>query len=107
MTIMWLSLRATRSNPPGFLSDDGDALHLDEHFGARQAGDGDQRARRIVVAEDLAAELREAVAEPRIGDEHGHRHHVREPPAGLFERAAEPGKHLAHLTVEIGGERAP
>src|SRR5881275_2071790 len=31
-------------------------------------GDGDQRARGIIVAEYFAAQLRETVAEPRIGD---------------------------------------
>src|SRR5205807_10009597 len=90
----------------GFLSDHGDALHLHQHFRARQAGDGEQRARRIIVAEDLAAQLRETVAEPRIGDEDGHRHDVGEPATGFFEGMAEPGEHLAYLAVEIGGERA-
>src|SRR5205814_3181681 len=92
--------------PETALGDDRDALYLDEHFRARQAGDGDQRARGIIVAEDLAAQLRETVAEPRIGDEDGHRHDVGQAPARLLERAPEPGKHFAHLAVEIGGERA-
>ena len=82
-----------------------DALHLDEQVRAREARDGDQGARREIVTEDLAAQLREAVAQPRIGDEDGHRHHIGEPAAGLFERTAEPREDLAHLAVEIGGER--
>ena len=85
---------------------DGDALHFDQQFRAGEAGDGDQGAGREVVAEDLAAQLGEAVAEPRVGDEHGHRDHVGQLGAGFFEGAAEPGEHLPHLAVEIAGEGA-
>ena len=85
---------------------DRDTLHLDQHFRARQAGDGYQGARWEIVGEDLSAELGEPVAEPRIGDEHGHRHQIGKARAGLFERPPEPGEDLADLAVEIGGERA-
>src|SRR5258708_14784523 len=38
---------------------DRDTLHLDQHFRARQAGDGYQGARWEIVGEDLPAELGE------------------------------------------------
>src|SRR5271156_3490274 len=38
--------------------------------------DSNKRARREIVAEDLLPQLGKAIAKPRIGDEHGHRHHV-------------------------------
>src|SRR5262249_28146924 len=66
----------------------------------------DQRAGREIVAEDFATQLGEAVAEPRVGDEHGHRHHVGEAGTGFSERAAEPGEYFVHLPVEIAGQRA-
>src|ERR1700737_4195241 len=85
---------------------DRDTLHLDQHFRARQAGDGYQGARWEIVGEDLPAELGEPVAEPRIGDEHGHRHQIGKARAGFFEGPPEPGEDLADLAVEISGERA-
>src|SRR5436190_13158506 len=81
-------------------------FHLDQHFRAHQAGDGYQGARWEIVGEDLPAELGEPVAEPRIGNEHGHRHQIGKARAGLFESPPEPGEDLADLAVEIGGERA-
>ena len=46
----------------GALGNDGDPLHFDQHFRSREARDGDQRACGVVVAEDFAPQLREAVA---------------------------------------------
>src|SRR5436305_4651049 len=88
-------------------ADNRDSLHLDQHFRARETRHGDESAGREVVAKNLATQLRETVAEPRIGDENRHRHHVRELAAGLLQGAAEPGEYLAHLAIEIGRERAP
>src|SRR3954469_14368032 len=88
-------------------ADNRDPLHLDQHFGAREARHGDESAGREVVAKNLATQLRETVAEPRVGDEHRHCHHIGELAAGLFQGTSEPGEYLAHLAVEIGGERAP
>ena len=85
---------------------DGDPLYLDEQARLRQAGHRDERTRGEIVAEDLAADLGEAVAIARIGDEDRHRHHVLERAAGLLERAAQPREHLARLPLEIAGERA-
>src|ERR1700728_180228 len=74
---------------PASLSDDGDALDFDEHAGMREPGYGDERARGEIVAEDVAADFGEVRAAADIGDEHGHRHHVGEPPAGLLQGLAE------------------
>src|SRR5438046_1779427 len=65
---------------------DGDPLDLDEEFRAREPGAGDQRARREIVAEDLAAQFGKAVAEAGVGDKDGHRHHVLEAGARLLQR---------------------
>ena len=53
------------------------------------------------------AQLGQAVAVAPVGDEHRHRHHVGEGAAGFFERFAEQAENLAHLAVEIAGQRFP
>src|SRR5206468_10397593 len=57
------------------------ALHFHHKTGNRYAGDGDQSAGGKALFEDLLAELYEAVAEPTVGDEHRHRHHLPKPAA--------------------------
>src|SRR5215475_3844972 len=52
------------------------ALNLDLGVGIGERADGDQRAAGEVVAQNLAADLGEAVAVAHVGDEHGHLHHV-------------------------------
>ena len=99
------SRRAVRTKRSGQAAD-GDALHFDQHSRPGQAGDRDQGAGREIVAEDFAAQLGEAVAQPGVGDEHGHRDHVGQLRPGLFEGAAEAGEDLAHLAVEIADQRA-
>src|SRR5690242_14361452 len=83
-----------------------DALNLDEHFRAGETGDGDQRARREIVAEDFFPQLSKPVAVARIGDEHGHRDHIGEAAAGLLQSLVKAGKYLSDLAVEIAGERS-
>jgi hypothetical protein len=66
-------------------------LHLDQHLGPGEGGDGDERAGREVVAENLLAQFDKAVAQTRVGDEDGHRHHVGGRRPGLFEGTPEAG----------------
>src|ERR1041384_2851237 len=82
-------------------SDHRDALHLDEHLRPGEPGDGDKRAGRKIVAEDLAPQLGKAVAEPCVGENRGPRPMGGVFPPRLFGRAAKPGEHLANLAVKI------
>jgi hypothetical protein len=93
-------------NYVSYSADYGDPLNLYQQFGARQAGDGEQCARRKIVAEDLLAQLSKAIAISRVGDKYRHCHHIGQSAAGLIEGPAEPRKYLVDLGVKIAGERS-
>src|SRR4029079_12645876 len=67
-----------------------DALNLDQHAGAREIRDRDQRARRkIAFRKKSAPQLHEAVAVARIVDEHRHGDHIGEASAGALQGLVE------------------
>jgi len=87
-------------------ADYGGPLDLYQQFRAGEPGDGNQRARRKIVAKDLFAQLGKSVAKSRIGNKDRHCHHISEGAPGLLDGVAKPGKYLADLAVEITGERS-
>src|SRR5262249_5844540 len=98
---------AARVSAHSLAADHRHALDLDQPARPAQAADRDQRAAREAFLEDLLADLGEAVAEPRVGDEHRHGDEVLEPGAahrldGLVQRIED----LAHLVVEARRRRA-
>src|SRR5262245_21219597 len=107
-SMQWSSgYRSSCPSPTLFPANDSHALNLDQKAGLGQPGDGDQRTRREAFLEGFLAELDETVAEPRVGDEHGHRHHVREAAAaGGLDVLVELRENSTHLLIEIGGRRA-
>src|SRR5437868_9168224 len=100
--------RLRKSLPNGRqLRHDGDALDFDDDAGPGEARDGDEGAGGIAaLLEELLADLDEAIAHARIGDEHRHRHHVGERGAGALEGAAEQREHGARLLLELPGDVA-
>jgi hypothetical protein len=82
-----------------------DPLNLDQHFRTCETGDGNQRTRRKIIAEDLLSQLSKAVTIAGVGDEHSHRDHISQGAAGFLECLTEPGKYLADLPVKIVGKR--
>src|SRR5262249_540358 len=58
-----------------------------------------------IVAEDLAADLRQSIAITDICDEHGHLNHIAQLAAGLLKRAVEILENLTDLAFEIAGKR--
>ena len=94
----------SRTRTPLILGDDANPLNFHKQLGAREPGNGDQCTRRKVIAQDFLAQLGEAIAIARIGDEDGHRHHIGNATADLGQSLTQAGEHLPHLTVEIAGE---
>src|SRR5882672_6089269 len=88
-------------------ADDRHTLDFDQQPRLRETGNRDQRARRKTRLEGLLAQLDEAIAEPPIVDEDGHRHHVREARAAIgLDGLVQPGKNFPHLSVESRTGRA-
>src|SRR5688572_19577128 len=81
------------------------SLHFEQRFRPRECRDRDERARREALAtENLAAHFDEAVAVPRVLQEHGHRDHVVDTAAAHgLDRLPELLKDLAHLRLEVAG----
>jgi hypothetical protein len=84
----------------------GGPLDLYQQFRAGETGDGNQRARRKIVAKDLLSQLGKSVAKSRIGNKDRHCHHISEGAAGFLDGVAKPGKYLANLAVKITRERS-
>src|SRR6266851_3590389 len=89
------------------VADHAHRLDLDLDARAREVGDGNERAPRIVaVVEVVLAHLDEAVAVARLLDEHRHLHDVGEAAAGAFHDLVDLRKDLLHLRLEIVGDVA-
>src|SRR6476659_7140374 len=82
-----------------------DALHLDHHLRLREALDGDRRARREILAEQLAAQFGHAGGIARVDQKHRHRDHVAELRARLGQCLLDIAEGLLELGIEVGGER--
>src|SRR5712691_8008692 len=87
------------------VADHAHRLDLDLDARAREVGDGDERAPRVVaVLEGVLAHLDEAVAVARLLDEDGHRHDVGETAPGALHDLVDLREHLLHLRLEIVGD---
>ena len=87
------------------LSDHRDALNFDQHFGLRETGDRDRRARREIPGQYLAAQFGHARGVPRVDEKHRHGNEVGEFGAGLGERLLDIAERLPALRIKIAGER--
>src|SRR5690349_4470016 len=59
-----------------FAADHRHALNLDQDSRSCEARDGDERAARKALLEDVLADFSQAIAEPHVVDEHRHGDHV-------------------------------
>src|SRR5579871_2213426 len=84
-----------------------DALNLDHDGGLRKAAAGDRRARRKILAENLAAQLGHACRVAGVDQEHRHCDQIGELGAGFGERLFDVAKGLPALRVELAGEGTP
>src|SRR5262245_40377445 len=100
------TLKAARE-PAEELLRDRDALHLDHHFGLREALHGDGGAGGEILAEQLGAQLGHARGVAGVDEEHRHGHHVGELGARLRQGLLDVAEGLLELGVEIAGERFP
>src|SRR5439155_1231896 len=82
-------------------SDYRDPLHFHRQAGNRQAAYGDQRAGRKTLFKNFLADGDEPVPVPRIGDKHGHRHHVLQGPPLCLQRLLDRRKHIPHLCIKV------
>src|SRR5258705_35084 len=89
------------------VADHAHRLDLDLDARAREIGDGNKRAPRIVaVLEVVLAHLDEAVAVARLLDEHRHLNDIGEAAAGALHDLVHLREHLLHLRLEIVGDIA-
>src|SRR5262245_54076590 len=84
-----------------------DALHLDPHFGLREALHGDGGAGGEILAEQLGAQFRHAGGVAGVDEEHRHGHHVGELGARLRQGLLDVAEGLLELGIEIASERFP
>src|SRR5205809_5911956 len=82
-------------------SDYRDPLHLHEQARNRQAGYRDQCTGRKTLFKNFLADSDEPIPVPRIGDKHGHRHHVLQGPALCLQRLLDRRKHIPHLCIKV------
>jgi hypothetical protein len=86
-------------------SNNRDALNFDHHLRARKAGDGDRRACRKIFAENFRAQFGHARGVARVDEKDRHGDQIGELGTGLGQRLLDVAEALAHLRVEIAGER--
>src|SRR6516164_293373 len=84
-----------------------DSLNLNHHIRLRKALHRYGRAGREIAAEKLGTQLGHAGGMARVAQEHGHRHHVAQCCARLFQCLFNIAEGLPELGVEVAGERFP